>query len=501
MPPLGESIQRRRVFWLLVALVVVPTLALAGYGLAGLKDRRDALEARSRDRYLLQARTLEVELVARLAEEHRELAGLRALPDDALDAAIAARVGPPSIIAQAWRVDPDARPGPWVEAAGGLTPKAPLTFMVVRVDDATRTLGLSYLQRGRVVAWQVDPAMVDAVVLPALVGQRFPNEKATYRLVERLPPDGPAAPISVDAIREALTARLAEEPPSIELSLSSPFEHWHIEIDPVERTTSPIAPTIVVFLLLTMFVVGVVLLGQAIVQQGRLSRLQTDFVSNVSHELRTPLTSIRMFIETLQTGRVTDPDEVRACLDVIAHESERLTRKIERVLGWARMEAGRRIYALEPARPAEIVRRTLLAFRTQQIAGRTDVVVSVPEELPMVMADVEAMEEALLNLVTNARKYGGDGVHIRIEGGVDGRWVMLSVADDGPGVPATERKRIFEKFYRPDVLLSRRTEGSGLGLAIVKGIVDGHRGRVDVESEIGRGARFTVRLPRVLAPR
>ncbi|MFO0007348.1 MAG: histidine kinase dimerization/phospho-acceptor domain-containing protein, partial [bacterium] len=100
-------------------------------------------------------------------------------------------------------------------------------------------------------------------------------------------------------------------------------------------------------------------MGRAIAQQVRLSRLQTDFVSNISHELRTPLTSIRLFIETLQSGRVKDPERVAECLDIIATESDRLSRKIERVLTWARMEAGRRVYEMEVVRPVDLVRAAL----------------------------------------------------------------------------------------------------------------------------------------------
>ena len=120
--------------------------------------------------------------------------------------------------------------------------------------------------------------------------------------------------------------------------------------------------------------------------------------------------------------------------------------------------------------------------------------VDVPHDLPRVNADQEAMEEVLLNLLSNARKYGGPRVTVSAR--ADRSWVYFSVADDGPGIPPEERKRIFEKFYRPDLLQTRRAEGSGLGLAIVKAIVVAHRGRVTVTSDEGAGATFTVRLRR-----
>ncbi|MFZ5478373.1 MAG: sensor histidine kinase [Myxococcota bacterium] len=498
MRPLGESVARRRVFWFLVALVVVPTVLLAFYGLAGLKDQRDAAEARLRERYAIQARALEAGIIARIAEEDARVRDeLARIPDDAVEPALEALAGAAGLVERAWPVDPLVDAGPVAEAASRLAEGEPVTFVSIEAGGEIHTVAVSLVRPGLVVAWELDPRAIDAVVVPELVVRQFSSEPANYHL-RVVAPETTGEPVSLETLRRSLSERLAESEALVERAMAPPFGHWRVSIDaPEGGPTSARGALWTVVLLLGTSVLGVVLMGRAVVQQVRLSRLQTDFVSNVSHELRTPLTSIRLFVETLQSGRVQDPEKVRECLDVIAQESERLTRKIERVLTWARMEAGRRIYEFEDVRPIDLVKRALEAFRGHDLAGEVDVAVDVPPELPLVSVDVDAMSEALLNLVSNARKYGGPDVHIRVEGRADRRHVYLTVADDGPGVPREERKRIFEKFYRPDVLASRRSEGSGLGLAIVAAAVQAHKGRVDVESEEGEGARFTIRLKRV----
>jgi signal transduction histidine kinase len=136
------------------------------------------------------------------------------------------------------------------------------------------------------------------------------------------------------------------------------------------------------------------------------------------------------------------------------------------------------------------------AFRAQRLdGGAVDLKVDVPEGLPRVDADRDAIAGALLNLLQNAYKYTGEDKRIALRARVDGRWVGLSVEDNGVGIAPRERKRIFERFYRVDSLLTRKTEGSGLGLAITKRIIEDHGGRIAVYSQPGKGSRFTLQLP------
>jgi len=230
--------------------------------------------------------------------------------------------------------------------------------------------------------------------------------------------------------------------------------------------------------------------------------LQTEFVNKVSHDLRTPLTSIRLFVETLQSGRLSDPEKIQLALDTIATETARLSAMIDRLLGWARMEAGKRTYRLEETSPRRVIEAALTAFQPQLLtAPDVKLQTSIDDDLPTINVDIAAMSEALLNLLQNAFKYTGPQKVITVRCARRGPQVAISVSDNGPGIPKAEHRRIFEKFYR----LTRtdapvQPQGTGLGLSMVYHIVRAHDGMTTVESELGQGATFTILLPIVFLP-
>jgi len=231
-------------------------------------------------------------------------------------------------------------------------------------------------------------------------------------------------------------------------------------------------------------------------REARLAKLQTDFVNKVSHDLRTPLTSIRMFVETLQMGRLRDdPARQGEALAIIAEEVARLSTLISRLLDWARMEAGRRTYSFEACDVEAVVEEALSALDAQLLHHPAEVIRDVPDGLPRVRADRGAVGDALLNLLQNAHKYTGPDKKITVSARTAGPNVLLTVTDNGPGIPVPDQKRIFEKFYRAKDPLFRSIEGSGLGLSIVKHIAQAHGGSVTVQSQPGHGAAFTIALP------
>lgn len=257
------------------------------------------------------------------------------------------------------------------------------------------------------------------------------------------------------------------------------------------------------FGILTVSFVSVVATGVVLVlvflrREANLSELQADFVSKVSHELRTPLTAVRLFAETLQRPD-TDASTREKCASLLVAESERLSKIIERILAWGRMEAGRKIYELGVEHVRDIVDDTIRAFAPQRdLTKGASLDVYVAPNLPDILVDRAAIVDALLNLLSNAYKYGGEAPEVRFRAETTPKGdVVFSVEDRGEGIPRPEHRRIFEKFYRIDDRLSRTKEGSGLGLAIVKHVARAHRARVVVDSEPGKGSTFSMVLPPV----
>jgi len=247
-------------------------------------------------------------------------------------------------------------------------------------------------------------------------------------------------------------------------------------------------------------VTGVVLVLVFVRREANLSELQADFVSKVSHELRTPLTAIRLFAETIDRPE-TDEATRRKCTGLMVAESERLSRLIERLLDWGRMEAGRKIYELRLEKVRDIIDDAVKAYAPRKdLVADAELAVDVADELPDVVVDRAAVVDALVNLLGNAHKYGGTPPIVQLRAHLDEKGqVAISVKDNGEGIPAPEHRRIFEKFYRVDDRLSRSKEGSGLGLAIVKHVARAHRARVAVDSAPGKGSIFTLVLPPALA--
>jgi len=247
--------------------------------------------------------------------------------------------------------------------------------------------------------------------------------------------------------------------------------------------------------LLGVIVTGIVVTWRLMRRETEMARLKSEFVANVSHDLKTPLSVIRMFGETLEMGRVADEGRRQEYYRVITRESERLSRLIDNVLDFSRIEGGRRVYEKAPSAIEPLVRETLDAFAYPLAQRGFKVEVDVAPDLPEVALDADAVGQALANLVDNAIKYAGERRVLRVAARVAAGWLLLSVTDEGIGIPAEEQPRIFEKFYRAGRSETQGRRGSGVGLALVRHVAEAHGGSVGVESRPGEGSRFTLRLP------
>jgi two-component system phosphate regulon sensor histidine kinase PhoR len=231
-------------------------------------------------------------------------------------------------------------------------------------------------------------------------------------------------------------------------------------------------------------------------QEVNAAKHKVDFLANVTHELKTPLTSIRMFAETLQMGRSRSEEETRESLAIIGREAERLSRMIERVLEYSRLEQQTKVFNFRPVDLSDVADDAVTLFRAQaaKTAG-TRILLDTEPGIPDIIGDRDAIKDVLLNLLSNAVKYGGAGKEINVNLRSDGRWVALEVVDRGQGIPPDEQSKVFDKFYRSNDVLARKVEGTGLGLSICREIAKAHGGTISVKSSVGEGSTFTLRLP------
>jgi signal transduction histidine kinase len=271
----------------------------------------------------------------------------------------------------------------------------------------------------------------------------------------------------------------------------SPHDPAALTADLTRRPTMYLAMLVLVLMLLGC---GTYLTTRVVRKELEVARLQSDFVATVSHEFRSPLTGIRQLGELLMLGRVPSDARRQEYYERITRESDRLSRLVENLLDFSRMENGRKQYRFEPLDPSPWLRH-VVAEAQAQAGDHMTVVADIPDALPPLVADGEALGCAVHNLVDNAIKYSLGRDAVWVEATTADRHVTIRVRDRGVGIPAAERKRIFDKFYRGQDEITRQVKGAGLGLSLVQHIVAAHGGRVECDSQPGEGATFVIHLP------
>ncbi len=240
---------------------------------------------------------------------------------------------------------------------------------------------------------------------------------------------------------------------------------------------------------------GAVLLFHDITELKRLDQIRSDFVANVSHELRTPLSILRGYIETLLDNPKPSREELARILAIMERHSKRLGLLVEDLLSLAQLESSNATLALSVVRVEELFNNVVRDWREKLAAKNLKVIVDVSPDASTLRADETRLQEVLYNLLENAVKYSRENGQIQLQAARRGPETVLSVSDDGAGISKEDLPRIFERFYRADKARSRELGGTGLGLAIVKHIAQLHGGRVEAESELGKGTTIRVVLP------
>ncbi|MDQ3337450.1 MAG: HAMP domain-containing histidine kinase [Myxococcota bacterium] len=356
--------------------------------------------------------------------------------------------------------------------------------------EPLRTLIYRRRADGGVIGISVDAPMLEEVAALENAAEIAANARTMI-----LPAGGSPSP----DLRSIVQVPLGTALPHLSLAIVNPMS----DPDPLDEVIAKRSRRHVMYTSALALLLGLGLLAtiRSALRARELAQLKSDFVSTVSHELKTPLTSIRMFAEMLEQGVAQgDPQKQARYQSVIVQESQRLGLLIANLLDYAQIERGTRRYTPSRQSIGQLAQHAVATFeilRDSERTGRNPVEVEVSSGAMHAEVDVDrdVVVQAVLNLVSNAVKYGGD-MPIEVLVGADATAAWISVRDHGPGIPANEQARIFKEFYRAPEAYRSNIEGTGLGLALVKRHIETLGGAVEVESEVGKGSTFTIKLPR-----
>lgn len=349
------------------------------------------------------------------------------------------------------------------------------TAAFVPSPTAGRLVAAIRAGEGAILLATVDVERLSAWVAARAAATDFDASVVTHTPVSR--PDASAQPlVAADGGGYDLVLRPRSSDPSAQRSREALF-------------VAALAAALLLTMLAGYFAV------RDVVRERQLAALRSSFVAGVTHELKTPLASIRLLAETLRLGRARSSATREQVLDTIVGESERLTRLLDNVLNFSRIERGVREYRPLEVPLGQAVTDAVTRFRSvldqegftlcQQLEARNDARICV---------DPDAFTESVLNLLSNAVKFSGPAREVELAVRADEAEAEISVTDHGCGIAAADQKRIFDSFYRtPEA--ARDTAGAGLGLALVKHFAEAHGGRVVVRSAPGQGSTFSIRLP------
>jgi len=422
----------------------------------------------------------------------------------------------------------------WVDQSdsGGLALLEPCTVGATRiVPRATAISGPGIVQAGRVnewiqlpvsnspaergyTVWFVPRQVVKAIFTRALEENKFfisGYETPVVTVAGQSFVLSARKPSLADSSHSQLLGSASQTAGAVSMPDAVPFS-VNLYLTSLEQMLSAEHRRIRLFAMLIIGAIFSALAGlaaswRAFNRQQELGELKTNFVSSVSHELRAPIASVRLMAENLERGKIPESSRQNEYFRFIVQECRRLSSLIENVLDFSRIEQGRKQYEFEPANLVALVQTTVKLMEPYAVEKgvRLEIADAGVSSIELEV-DSRAIQQALVNLIDNAIKHSpkGETVAVGIEmqkthGGPDADRLLtraaLFVADHGPGIPPEEHGKIFERFYRRGSELRRETQGVGIGLSVVQHIVEAHGGHVRVESEPGKGSRFTIELP------
>jgi signal transduction histidine kinase len=248
-------------------------------------------------------------------------------------------------------------------------------------------------------------------------------------------------------------------------------------------------------LIVGLMCMGGYLISRDVSRESEAARHKSEFVHNISHELKTPLTLIRLYGETLKDKRINSEDNRQEAYEIITKESERLSHMINNVLDFSRIETGRKEFYFKKSDLAKIIKETLDSYRYHLEKKGFSIHEEIETDLPPMYFDTEAIASVLINLLSNAVKFSPGKNDVTVKLFREDNDVILQVEDKGIGISQKEADKIFQRFYRSENNVVSESSGSGLGLTIIQHIAEAHEGRVNLESELGKGSVFSVIFP------
>jgi signal transduction histidine kinase len=392
-------------------------------------------------------------------------------------------------------------------AAAGRQPPAELTRLSA-LDEAKRALADAFVAGAGAGTFVIMERRMEG-------GARMAFAVATRWLQAHRWPDLFDA-VAVDGLDVGLVAANGEvlygEPPAtatasggVPLVASRPIQEaglsWRVEVRPLhpDAWSATLARRRTVFVTMLIAVLALMTFGtyltlRVVRREVEIARMKSDFVSTVSHEFRSPLTAIRQLGEMLMRGRVPNEARRQEYYERITSESDRLAHVVENLLDFARMEEGRKPYALVPIDTSAWLGGLAARFEAHASQNGHHLVTDIPPRLPEVLADREALATALDNLLDNAVKYSPAPATIWLDANACDDGVTIRVRDCGIGIAPSDQPHVFDRFYRGTDEAARQVKGTGLGLSLVQHIVQAHGGRVTFESRSGEGTTFSVHL-------